>query len=54
MVLSEARANNPNIPQPAQYGQQQPYGNTIHSGRAGDMHVNGPQYGRHMFIFAFF
>lgn len=44
IVLTEARANNPNIPQPSPYALQQPYGNTIHSGRAGDMHVSGQQY----------
>lgn len=37
LVLTEARAYNPNVP-------QQPHVNTMHSGRAGDMHVSGQQY----------
>lgn len=39
LVLTEAKENNPFLQQ-----RQQPYQHTIHSGRAGDMQVNAPQY----------
>ena len=42
MALEDARAMNPNVAQP---GQQVIYPHTLHGGYAGDVLVNGGQYG---------
>ena len=50
MALEDARAMNPNVPQP---GQQVVYPHTMHSGYAGDVLVTGGQYGKYSIPYSF-